>query len=257
MPRKRRPHRRRRRRGSLGPLLRVISVLLTAVAVVAALTLFFKVDQVLVTGNSRYTQEEITEVSQIRQGDNLILLDKYSVAQRIYTELPYITDVRMSRKLPDTLVVEVTETAAVASIRSGSTWWLMSAKGKLLEATNSTAAKTVLQIQGVEAQEAVASGTLALPEESHMSQERLMAFIQALAERGMLSKCSSLDLSDPRQLVLGYDGRFRVEIAYDADFDFKLNCLLAAVAQLEPNERGTIRMTLKDNNEVRLIPDAS
>ena len=44
---------RRRRRGSLGPLLRVLSVLLTAVAVVAALTLFFKVDQVVVSGNSR------------------------------------------------------------------------------------------------------------------------------------------------------------------------------------------------------------
>ena len=28
----------------------------------------------------------------------------------------------------------------------------------------------------------------------------------------------------------------------------------AAVAQLEPNETGTIRMTLKDDNEVRFIP---
>ena len=70
---------RRRRRGSLGPLLRVLSVLLTAVAVVAALTLFFKVDQVVVSGNSRYSAEEIIEVSGVEQGDNLILMDKYHI----------------------------------------------------------------------------------------------------------------------------------------------------------------------------------
>lgn len=256
MPRKR-STRRRRRRGSLGPFLRVLSVLLTAVAVVAALTLFFKVDQVLVTGNSRYSQEQIVEVSQVQKGDNLILLDKYRIAQRIYTELPYVTEVRMSRKLPDTLVVEVAETGAVASVQSGATWWLMNARGKLLEATNSTAAGTFLRILGTEALEATVSGELSLPEGSPMTRERLLQFIQALAARGMLEKSGSLDLSDPDQLVLGYDGRFRVEIGYGADFDFKLDCLLAAVATLEPNETGTICMTMKDDSEVRLIPDAS
>ncbi len=70
MPNKRRRPSRRRRRGSLGPLLRLLSLLLAAVAIVAALTLFFKVDQVLVTGNSRYTQAEIVAASGIEKGDN-------------------------------------------------------------------------------------------------------------------------------------------------------------------------------------------
>lgn len=249
--------RRRRRRGSAGPFLRLLSVLLTAVAVVAALTLFFKVDQVLVTGSSRYTQDEVVAVSQVETGDNLILLDKYRIAQRIYTELPYITDVRMSRKLPDTLLVEVSETQAAASIQGGGTWWLMSAKGKILEATNSTAAKDYLILSGTELEGGAIGGQLALPEESNISRERLLELLDALDARGMLSRTDSLDLSDPEQLVLGYDGRFRVEIGYDADFDFKLNCLVSAVAELEPNETGTIRMTLKDDNEVRFIPAAS
>ena len=80
MPRKRGSARRRRRRGSLGPLLRVLSVVLAAVAIVAALTLFFKVDEVQVTGGGRYTEEEIRSASGVEQGDNLILLDKYRIA---------------------------------------------------------------------------------------------------------------------------------------------------------------------------------
>ena len=246
---------RRRRRGSLGPLLRVLSVLLTAVAVVAALTLFFKVDQVVVSGNSRYSAEEIIEVSGVEQGDNLILMDKYHIAEKLYTELPYITEVRINRKLPDVLMVEVVETQAVAAIKGGSSTWLMDSGGKLLEVVSASMAKKYITLEGLTAESPAISGKLKLGEESPISAQRLLELMQALKQWGMLEKTTSLDASDPDYMVLSYDGRFQVEMFYDADFDFKLNCLQAAVAQLEPNETGTIRMTMKDGNEVRFIPD--
>ena len=246
---------RRRRRGSLGPLLRVLSVLLTAVAVVAALTLFFKVDQVVVSGNSRYSAEEIIEVSGVEQGDNLILMDKYHIAEKLYTELPYITEVRINRKLPDVLMVEVVETQAVAAIKGGSSTWLMDSGGKLLEVVSASMAKKYITLEGLTAESPAISGKLKLGEESPISAQRLLELMQALKQWGMLEKTTSLDASDPDYMVLSYDGRFQVEMFYDADFDFKLNCLQAEVAQLEPNETGTIRMTMKDDNEVRFIPD--
>ena len=246
---------RRRRRGSLGPLLRVLSVLLTAVAVVAALTLFFKVDQVVVSGNSRYSAEEIIDVSGVEQGDNLILMDKYHIAEKLYTQLPYITEVRINRKLPDVLMVEVVETQAVAAIKGGSSTWLMDSSGKLLEVVSASMAKKYITLEGLTAESPAISGKLKLGEESPISAQRLLELMQALTQWGMLEKTTSLDASDPDYMVLSYDGRFQVEMFYDADFDFKLNCLQAAVAQLEPNEAGIIRMTMKDDNEVRFIPD--
>lgn len=252
MPRRRSA--RRRRRGSLGPFLRVLSVLLMAVAIVAALTLFFKVDQIVVSGNSRYTEAEILAATGVEQGDNLILLDKYGIASRVYTDLPYITDVRINPKLPDVLLVEVTETKAVAALEGSGGWWLISTEGKLLEAVDSAAAQDYLMIQGAEAQDPEVSGTLSLGEESHLSTQRLLELLDALEEREMLTRTDSVDAGDGDHLELHYDGRFQVELHYDADFDFKLNCLAAAVAELEPNETGIIRMTMKDDNEVRFIP---
>lgn len=251
----RKHRRRRRRRGSLGPLLRVLSVLLMAVAIVAALTLFFKVNQVSVSGNERYSAQEIIEVSGVEQGDNLILMDKYRIAEKLYTKLPYITEVRINRQFPDTLLVEVVETKAVAVIKGGSSNWLMDSNGKLLEVIGSAATKQYLSLEGLSAVDPAISGKLKLSEESPISTDRLLELLSELAQRDMLGKVSKLDASDPDQLVFSYDDRFQVEMLYDADFDFKLNCLQAAVAQLEPNESGTIRMTLKDDNEVRFIPD--
>lgn len=245
---------RRRRRGSLGPLLRGLSVLLAAGAIVAALTLFFKVGEVEVTGNVRYTAEDILEISGVEQGDNLILLDKYHIAQRLYTQLPYITNVRINRKLPDGLVVEVTETTAAAAVRGGGGWWLLSGGGKLLEVVENSAAQNYMQIKGLETQEPVAGGRLSLVEDCAITVERLEELLRLMEEKEMLAMVDSISVTDREKLVIGYDDRFRVELFYDADFDFKLSCLKSVVSELEPNETGTIRMTMADDNEIRFIP---
>lgn len=253
MPKKRKT-RRRRRRGGLGRLLRPLSVLLTAVAVVAALTMFFKVSTVEVTGSSRYREGEVAAASGVELGDNLVLLDKYRIAQRIYTELPYVTEARINRKFPSTLVLEVTETSAVASIQGAGGYWLLSAGEKLLEAVDETGAQDYLRITGLEAVNPAVSARLELPEDSPITLERLGQLLSALERLEMLGRADGLDLSDRSDLVLGYDGRFQVIISYDADFDYKLLCLLEAVKRLEPNERGTIRLNMKEANKAHFIP---
>ncbi|MBR3704285.1 MAG: FtsQ-type POTRA domain-containing protein [Oscillospiraceae bacterium] len=251
---RKRNNRRRRARGRFGPLLRLMSVLLTAVVIVAALTLFFKVEQVSVSGNSRYSAEEIIAVCGVEQGDNLVLLDKYAIAQRLYTQLPYITDVRINRSFPDGLTVEVTETHAALAIESGGAWWLVSEDGKIVDATDTQGAENYLILRGMNAQETAIGAQLAFAAEDHMSAQRLKELVAALSEREMLEKTQSIDAGDREILIIRYDGRFDVELYYNADFDFKLDCLRAAVDELEPNETGIIRMTMKDENEVRFIP---
>ena len=251
MPKKRK---KRRRRGAFSRLLRPLSLLLAAAAIVAALTMFFKVESIQVAGASRYQADEIIAASGVEPGDNLVLLDKYRIAQRIYTELPYVTEARINRKFPSTLVLEVTETTAVASIQGAGGYWLLSAGEKLLEAVDETGAQDYLRITGLEAVNPAVSARLELPEDSPITLERLGQLLSAMERLEMLGRADGLDLSDRSDLVLGYDGRFQVIISYDADFDYKLLCLLEAVKCLEPNERGTIRLNMKEANKAHFIP---
>jgi len=244
----------RRRRGGLSRLLRPLSFLLAVVAVVAALTLFFKVQSIDVIGGSRYRADEIIAASGVEIGDNLVLLDRYRLAQRIYTELPYITEVRPKPKFPNTLEIEVTETHAVAAIEGDGAFWLLSDGGKILEAVDESAAANYLRIVGVQAETPAVSSPLALPDDSPISADRLRALLAALVAQDALAGTSCIDCSDARNLFLEYDGRFRVELFYDADFDLKVTCMVSAVDMLEPNQSGTLRMTMTDDYEVRFIP---
>ena len=115
---------RRRRRGRFSFLMKLLCILLIAGAVVAALTVFFKVQSITVSGNARYTSEEIIAASSIEIEDNLFLLNKYSAAQAIFEKLPYVEEATINRALPDTIVITVRECAAaagVAAMRAGAT----------------------------------------------------------------------------------------------------------------------------------------
>ena len=107
---------RRRRRGRFSFLMKLLCILLIAGAVVAALTVFFKVQSITVSGNARYTSEEIIAASGIEIEDNLFLLNKYSAAQAIFEKLPYVEEATINRALPDTIVITVRECAAAAGI---------------------------------------------------------------------------------------------------------------------------------------------
>ena len=103
---------RRRRRGRFSFLTKLLCILLIAGAVVAALTVFFKVQSITVSGNARYTSEEVVAASGIEIEDNLFLLNKYSAAQAIFEKLPYVEEATINRALPDTIVITVRECAA-------------------------------------------------------------------------------------------------------------------------------------------------
>lgn len=110
---------------------------------------------------------------------------------------------------------------------------------------------------GIQAESPAVSETLKLAEGSPITPERLMELLSVLDEHGALDRTGSVDCSDARVLALDYDGRFRVEMFYDADFDFKIASLVKIVEEnLEPNESGTLLMTLEDDYKVNLVPSS-
>ena len=71
----------------------------------------------------------------------------------------------------------------------------------------------------------------------------LLKLLGLLRDKDMLSQVQAIDLSDTASVVMRYMGRFDVTFRWDADFDYKLDYLLAVVERLEANEKGAIDMT--------------
>ena len=253
--------RRRRGRGRLGPLFKLLCVLAVVVALTMGATVFFQVETVVVSGNSRYTEEEVVRATGIQVGDNLYRMNKNQIADKVLRELPYTRDLRIRRSLPSTIIITMTEWEAVARVKAppagtqvsapavedapegdGSAQesapevaaedWLISVGGKLLEPA--PADSTAIEVSGITPLMPRAGTMLALPREEQSRYDALLALLAALEERGMMGDVASIRL-ESTQVVMGYLGRFQVKMPLNSDFGYKLRALEAAVAETEKN----------------------
>lgn len=240
-----RRRRNRRRGGHFGFLYKLLSVLVVCAAIIAALTLFFRVDTVVVTGGERYTQEEIIEAAGVHSGDNLFLLNKNTVRQRIQEALPYIERVkRINRKLPDTLLIEVEECGTPLVVVQDGYAWLVSPRGKIVEQCAPSDAADRGTITGVTLLAPSVGTKIVLAAEYASQQNSLLGLLSALEDAGMMDEVNGIHLDDPAYIAMDYAGRFTVEMLYEDDYAYKLRTLSAALAsgKIQENMTGTFDM---------------
>lgn len=245
---RRRHSKQRRRRGSFRFLYKLLSMLVICAAIVAALTLFFRVEEVRVSGQVRYTEEQVLQASGVERGDNLFLLNKYDLAGRIVEELPYIEELRISRKLPDTLLIDVTECGCPMGVEQDGYVWLISSRGKIVEQITPTEGADYGVITGCQLLAPSVGTKLALATDLSSQQESLLALLSALAEAEMLEQVDGIRMDDLSCIRMDYDGRFTVELPYGADYGEKLTILRLALESdyVQDNMTGTFDMMRED-----------
>ena len=231
----------RRRRGRFSFLLKLFCAALIIAAVIGAITLFFKTEKIVVEGNQRYTEQQVIEAAGLQLGSNLYLMNKYDHAQAIFRNLPYVESASINRKLPDTLLVEVKECAAVASVPAEDGAWLMSMNGKLLEKT-SALPEGCAKVTGSTLVDPEVSGEAKFDADSGYKMTALRSLLHAAEEKRMRTGIETVDLGDDTCLQFTYAGRFAVKLPWTADFAYKLESLATVADYLEANETGTINL---------------
>ncbi len=251
----RRKHSKRRRgRGGFGFLYKLLSVLLICAAILVAMTLFFRVDEIVVTGQKRYTAEEIRAASGVELGSNLYVLNKYDIVRAILGELPYIEDIRINRKLPDTLLIEVHESGRPFALVQEGSAWLISSSGKIVEQLPEKEAGQYGRISGCELLAPSVGTDIALATEYAAQETSLLALLKALDAAGLTENVDGIRMDDLSCMNMDYIGRFTVRMAYGADYDFELKKLTKTLEsdKIQSNMTGTIDLRL-DSERIYLI----
>lgn len=265
----RKSKRSRRNRGRFSFLFKLLTIVAVVAAMTVGATVFFKVEQVVVEGNQRYTAQEVDNASGIQIGDNLFRLNKYQIKSDILQTLPYVEGVSIVRRLPSTVAITVHEWDAVARIaytplpesavvekteEEGETppvetaeegqMWLVSVGGKLLEVAPEDS--QAILVSGLTVLSPKAGTMLAVPQEQQDKLNCLLALLDALEAREQLSFVTEIDLTAAAQVRMRYDNRFWVKMPVNGDFTYCLRALEEVVKQRAPNEKGTMDMTRED-----------
>lgn len=250
--------RRRRRSGGSRLFRKILMVLSLFAALMIGAMVFFKVETVTVVGNYTYTQEQIVEVSGIEVGDTLFGINKFSVMQTLLSDLPYLTEVNITRNLPNGITITTVEGYGVASIYHNGQWWLVNLQGKLLERGDASLVEGMPQIIGITPLAPGEGTILAVGQEESTKLSQLLLLLEALDSRGMLEQVTEfIDLSSETEIRFGYGSELTVVVPlYDTFTDtlFALERVIQSYEEEQVVLRGTLDLTY-GSTQARILAD--
>lgn len=250
-------------------VLQLATVAAVALALLVGLSIFFKAGNIEVSGAVKYDAWTVRQASGIRDGENLLTLDKNRVSANILNTLPYVSEVQIRTKLPDTVVIQITEMEVVYPAQdTAGNWWLLSAEGRIVDTCPAADAEEKTKILGVKLDSpAVGANAKAYEEPAEINedgttipvtvynQERLhtaLTVIGAMEKAGFVGTMDSVNVTKINDIQLWYDGRFQILLGDASQLEKKLNALTETLEKMEKHNTGIldIRFT-KYPNEVR------
>lgn len=229
-----------RRHSSISAPLMFIVVI---VATIFVMSVFFRVSDIEVTGNTHYADEEIIRAIDIEQGDNLFFFDRFAAISRVFAKLPYIEEVSVVRKLPNKVTIEVVESTALAYIKLGDERWTLDHNCKVLGKAADGETGQLVEVSGI------SPGTLLIGEQLTTADgdaevvEQLAEVLYQIQERGLTSYISLVDITDTNDVQLSYAGRYTVKLGNSSGTEHKFGMLVSVVAKLGAEDVGLIDLS--------------
>lgn len=239
-------------------LLRLATVAAVVLALVLGVSVFFKVDDVTVSGAVKYTPWDIRSASGIEEGENLLTLNRAKASGKIIASLPYVHSVRIGIKLPGTVMIDVVEVEVTYAAKAADgTWWLLSAEGRVIEQAAQEPAGT--GILGVTLDSpAVGQAAVALEQPGQTEPDgttnpvtvteaqRLQTALeiaQYLERNGIIGEASGIDVTNMGDLEIRYGDRFQIKLGDRTQLSYKISCIKGVIGNLHAYDSGMIDLT--------------
>ena len=245
-------------------LMKILVVFAVVVAITLGISVFFKVEHVVVYGNKAYSAWTVQEKAGIETGSNLLSLNNTRACGKIMAALPYVDNVRIGIKLPDTvnIYVEEIDVAYAITTRDG-TNWLMTSEGKVVEQIDSGTATGYTKIEGIyldspvpgQQARALEPEVVADPTEtggaanadpetvvvtSAAKLSTALVILTELERNDIVGEAASIDVSSLSNIELWYGQRFQVKLGDSANMGIKISWMKSAVNQRSDYDMGIL-----------------
>lgn len=224
-----------------------------------------------------YTVAQVVETMGVSLGDHLLEMDLEAMAQTLEQQLPWLENVRVRYRLPNTLVVQADPAHPRYALASEDQWATVSSRLKVLQldsqqpqglvsldagkAAVQVGQQLVLQTDPEPVDEAAILGQedlsneekaaalekarqeaqTAAQEASNQRMESLQLLLQTLDKWNLSADVTSVTVADDMEMQFGYQSRIQVLVGTSNQLDYKIQFSAEILAhQLSASDRGTL-----------------
>ncbi|HIR86801.1 MAG TPA: FtsQ-type POTRA domain-containing protein [Candidatus Limivicinus faecipullorum] len=213
---------------------------LVIVTTIFVMSIFFRITNIQVEGNTHYTDEEIIQAIDIEEGDNLFFFDRFSALSRVFAKLPYVEEVSVERSLPNKVIITVTESQALAYIALGDEMWSIDHSCKVLGKATEEELADMISIEGISPGTLFIGETMLTEDNDTELVEYLAQVLYQLEARDLYKQVESIDFSDKYDVVFALGDKYTVKLGGPGDTEYKFGMLVSVMSQLLEGDIGII-----------------
>jgi len=222
----------------------LLAILLLGVGLVLSLTVFFKIERFRVEA-AGIPEEALIEAAGIHVGDNLFRISTDRAARSIVSQFITLDGAKVSRRLPDTVVIETEPAQLLAVVRYGSQYYSVSKGSRVIGVSEERPeAPGVPVVVGCDFSDVELGDYL-----SDMDVERnkltVLSGVMAAIEENTLKNVGYVDVSNIAFIKLYYEDRLEIKMGNLTDFSYELGRVKQLIREKVPeNGFGVIDATL-------------
>lgn len=232
-------------------LSRICIAVLVLLAIIFAPTIFFQVSAIDVSGDTRYKSEELIKSTGVKEGDNMFFLDTKQIAEDLKKEYPYLDTVKLHRKMPSTLQIEVTDRTEALSLEQKGKYFILDLTGKVLEEKKS-AAKGTATVTGISTKGLEVGTTIDADKQDKIAS--VIKLLELADSYGMKAHIKTIDVEKAYDVRITYDKQYTILLGAleESNLEHKIQFLKAILKEPSLPETGVIDLT--DEKEARYRP---
>lgn len=220
--------------------------LITGGTIFALTSPIFNIKDVKVLNNSQISSDTIISLSELKNDENIFRFYSKSVAQKI-KENPYIENVKVHRKIPNTVEIEIEERVAQYSIDYMGKYAYINTQGYLLEISEDNKQMPILL--GVTTEEENIIPGNRLNNEDLMRLEDVIKIMNSAKENNLDGKVTTIDISYKNEYSIYLEEeRKKVHLGDSTNLSNKMLYVIAIIEQ-EKEKEGDIYVNGDLNNK--------
>ena len=224
----------------------VAVVVVAAVFAVLSLTVLFNVSEVKVAkAGKHYQPEQIIEAADVDVGDNMVATNWDRVKEKVERKLPYVLSLEIKKTASGKITFSVMDDTATLVFKTSKGYALADANCKVLEIVKEKPKNKGLTLLTVKNRINADPGeTISFADDG---ESILYDTIRTAIKNSGIGNITGIDISDPENIYLEYQSRYRLYLGNSEDIEYKLReakKIIAEEDENDPNQIGEINLSI-------------
>jgi len=179
----------------------------------------FNITSITVENNKNTDAQKIIQLSGIQTGNNIFYVKTSKASDKIMED-PYFTSIKISRKLPSSIVISVVEREAIYYSAKDNKFAVIDKDGILLELKDDISKMKLIKLDGFDMKKSEVGKQIVGTDERQLQILKTLAGMTGA--KTFMAGVASIDLSNPSAINM-YSGQICIKLGTIDNFEKKLN----------------------------------